>query len=148
MPVYDALYDFEDQLKHVLTRHEQGAVHAAQGYARVTGKVGVCIATSGPGGLKIADDAFCGVHLMPYAHTGLGFGQAIGVSSPVLNREVQGPYWSQYPADWQRGLAVRIVASPIPGGSPGGWNLVPVNLAKMLKRIERMGHVILERGAR
>ncbi|MCH2223857.1 MAG: biosynthetic-type acetolactate synthase large subunit [Crocinitomicaceae bacterium] len=53
MPVYDALYDFEDQIKHVLTRHEQGAVHAAQGYARATGKVGVCIATSGPGATNL-----------------------------------------------------------------------------------------------
>lgn len=49
MPVYDALYDYQDKLHHVLVRHEQGAVHAAQGYARVTGKVGVCMVTSGPG---------------------------------------------------------------------------------------------------
>jgi acetolactate synthase-1/2/3 large subunit len=53
MPVYDALYDYRHKLKHVLTRHEQGAVHAAQGYARVTGKVGVCIATSGPGATNL-----------------------------------------------------------------------------------------------
>ena len=53
MPVYDALYDYRHVLKHVLTRHEQGAVHAAQGYARVTGKVGVCIATSGPGATNL-----------------------------------------------------------------------------------------------
>lgn len=53
MPVYDALYDVEDVLHHVLTRHEQGAVHAAQGYARATGKVGVCIATSGPGATNL-----------------------------------------------------------------------------------------------
>jgi len=49
MPVYDALYDYEDKLKHILVRHEQGASHAAQGYARVTGKTGVAMATSGPG---------------------------------------------------------------------------------------------------
>jgi acetolactate synthase-1/2/3 large subunit len=49
MPVYDALHDYHEQVHHVLVRHEQGAVHAAQGYARVTGKVGVCIVTSGPG---------------------------------------------------------------------------------------------------
>ncbi|PKV51988.1 acetolactate synthase large subunit [Aquimarina sp. MAR_2010_214] len=49
MPVYDELYKFQDQLHHVLTRHEQGATHAAQGYARASGKVGVAIATSGPG---------------------------------------------------------------------------------------------------
>ncbi len=49
MPVYDALLDFEDTLRHVLVRHEQGSIHAAEGYARATGKTGVCIATSGPG---------------------------------------------------------------------------------------------------
>ena len=49
MPVYDAMHDYYDKLNHILTRHEQGALHAAQGYARVTGKVGVSIVTSGPG---------------------------------------------------------------------------------------------------
>ena len=53
MPVYDALYDFHKEVNHILTRHEQGAVHGAQGYARVTGKAGVCIATSGPGATNI-----------------------------------------------------------------------------------------------
>ncbi len=53
MPIYDALYDVEDKLQHVLTRHEQGATHAAQGYARATGKVGVCLATSGPGATNL-----------------------------------------------------------------------------------------------
>jgi acetolactate synthase-1/2/3 large subunit len=43
MPVYDALYDYRDRLRHVLVRHEQGASHAAEGYARATGNVGVCI---------------------------------------------------------------------------------------------------------
>ncbi len=53
MPVYDELYKFQDRLTHILTRHEQGATHAAQGYARVTGKVGVAIATSGPGATNL-----------------------------------------------------------------------------------------------
>ena len=53
MPVYDELYKFQDQLQHVLTRHEQGATHAAQGYARTSGKVGVAIATSGPGATNL-----------------------------------------------------------------------------------------------
>lgn len=53
MPVYDELYKYQDQLHHVLTRHEQGATHAAQGYARVSGKVGVAIATSGPGATNL-----------------------------------------------------------------------------------------------
>lgn len=49
MPVYDALYDYTDRLHHILVRHEQGAAHAAQGYARVSGRVGCAIVTSGPG---------------------------------------------------------------------------------------------------
>ena len=53
MPVYDELYKFQDKLQHVLTRHEQGATHAAQGFARVTGKVGVAVATSGPGATNL-----------------------------------------------------------------------------------------------
>ncbi len=53
MPVYDKLMDYEDKLKHYLTRHEQGAAHAAQAYAMVTGKPGICFATSGPGATNL-----------------------------------------------------------------------------------------------
>ncbi|MFS4418672.1 biosynthetic-type acetolactate synthase large subunit [Maribacter sp. 2307ULW6-5] len=53
MPVYDELYKFQDRLTHILTRHEQGATHAAQGYARVSGRVGVAMATSGPGATNL-----------------------------------------------------------------------------------------------
>ncbi|CAL2064923.1 biosynthetic-type acetolactate synthase large subunit [Tenacibaculum sp. 190524A05c] len=53
MPVYDELFKYQEELHHVLTRHEQGATHAAQGYARATGKVGVAIATSGPGATNL-----------------------------------------------------------------------------------------------
>jgi acetolactate synthase-1/2/3 large subunit len=53
MPIYDALYDYHEQLKHILVRHEQGGIHAAQGYARSSGKVGVVFATSGPGATNL-----------------------------------------------------------------------------------------------
>jgi acetolactate synthase-1/2/3 large subunit len=53
MPIYDALYDFDQQVTHYLTRHEQGAIHAAEGYAGVTGRAGVCFATSGPGATNL-----------------------------------------------------------------------------------------------
>ncbi|HEY4155090.1 MAG TPA: biosynthetic-type acetolactate synthase large subunit [Puia sp.] len=53
MPIYDALYDYQDKLKHILVRHEQGAAHAAQGYARVSGKPGIVFATSGPGATNL-----------------------------------------------------------------------------------------------
>lgn len=53
MPIYDSLYDYREQLHHVLVRHEQGGIHAAQGYARSSGKVGVVFATSGPGATNL-----------------------------------------------------------------------------------------------
>ncbi|MBN8859841.1 MAG: biosynthetic-type acetolactate synthase large subunit [Sphingobacteriales bacterium] len=53
MPIYDALYDYTDTLNHILVRHEQGGIHAAQGYARTSGKVGVVFATSGPGATNL-----------------------------------------------------------------------------------------------
>ncbi|MBR6738607.1 MAG: acetolactate synthase large subunit, partial [Oscillospiraceae bacterium] len=51
--IYDALYGYSDKINHILTAHEQGASHAADGYARSTGKVGVCFATSGPGSTNL-----------------------------------------------------------------------------------------------
>ncbi|MFY7693363.1 MAG: biosynthetic-type acetolactate synthase large subunit, partial [Sediminibacterium sp.] len=53
MPIYDALYDYQEKLKHILVRHEQGGIHAGQGYARTSGKVGVVFATSGPGATNL-----------------------------------------------------------------------------------------------
>ena len=53
MPVYDAIYDYQDQIHHILVRHEQGAAHAAEGYARISGRVGVCLVTSGPGATNL-----------------------------------------------------------------------------------------------
>lgn len=53
MPVYDALFDYRSKIRHILMRHEQGAAHAAEGYARATGRIGVCLATSGPGATNL-----------------------------------------------------------------------------------------------
>ena len=53
MPVYDAIYDYQDSINHILVRHEQGAGHAAEGFARLTGEVGVCLVTSGPGATNL-----------------------------------------------------------------------------------------------
>ena len=50
---YDALYEHSNEIRHILTSHEQGAAHAADGYARATGRVGVCLATSGPGATNL-----------------------------------------------------------------------------------------------
>ena len=53
IPFYDVLYDYKDQIRNILVRHEQGAAHAAEGYARASGKAGTCVATSGPGGCNL-----------------------------------------------------------------------------------------------
>ena len=53
MPIYDALYDYRDQLEHILVRHEQGGIHAGQGYARTSGRTGIVFATSGPGATNL-----------------------------------------------------------------------------------------------
>ncbi|MEK7200242.1 MAG: thiamine pyrophosphate-binding protein, partial [Bacteroidota bacterium] len=53
MPIYDALYDYHDKIKHILVRHEQGGIHAAQGLARSSGRVGVVFSTSGPGATNL-----------------------------------------------------------------------------------------------
>lgn len=58
MPTYDAIYSYRNKIHHVLVRHEQGAVHAAEGYARITNKTGVCIATSGPGATNLVTGIF------------------------------------------------------------------------------------------
>lgn len=68
MPIYDALYSYSEKLHHILVRHEQGAIHAAQGYARVSGKTGVAFATSGPGAMNLVT----------------GLGDALIDSTPVV----------------------------------------------------------------
>ena len=74
--VYDALYKHSDEITHILTSHEQGASHAADGYARATGKVGVCFATSGPGATNlvtgIATAMMIAVHILTKACYGIG----------------------------------------------------------------------------
>ena len=57
LEIYDSLYKYQDKINHILTSHEQGASHAADGYARATGKVGVCLATSGPGATNLVTPA-------------------------------------------------------------------------------------------
>ncbi len=92
MPFYDALYD-EKEIRHILTRHEQGAAHAADGYARATGRVGVCVATSGPGARIWSPAsprrAWTLFHSLPSpagAHRALGTDAFQGPTSPALPR--------------------------------------------------------------
>ncbi len=102
MPVYDALFDHKDRLKHILVRHEQGAAHAAQGFARVSGKVGVCLVTSGPGATNtitgIADAMIDSTPLVVIAgQVGAGFlgtdafqeVDLVGVTQPITKWSYQ-----------------------------------------------------------
>ncbi len=102
MVTYDALYDYEDRIHHILTRHEQGSIHAAQGYARATGKVGVCLATSGPGATNLITglaDAMidstplvCITGQVPSALLGTDAFQetdVVGISMPVTKWNIQ-----------------------------------------------------------
>ncbi|OIQ31116.1 MAG: acetolactate synthase 2 catalytic subunit, partial [Crocinitomix sp. MedPE-SWsnd] len=126
MPVYDALYDFEEELRHVLTRHEQGAIHAAQGYARATGKVGVCLATSGPGATNlltgIADaqiDSTPLVCITGQVHSHLlgtdAFQETdvVGISMPVTKWNIQVTKAADIP--WAIARAFYVAKSGRPG---------------------------------
>jgi acetolactate synthase I/II/III large subunit len=102
MPTYDALYDYQDRLQHILVRHEQGAGHAAQGYARMTNRAGVCLVTSGPGATNLVTpitdalmDSTPLVCIIGQVHTKLlgtdAFQEAdiIGVTMPVTKWNYQ-----------------------------------------------------------
>ena len=127
MPVYDELYKFQDKLTHVLTRHEQGATHAAQGYARTSGRVGVCIATSGPGATNlvtgIADAQIdstpmvcitgqVGSHLLgsdAFQETDI-----IGISTPVTKWNYQITKASEIPAIFAKAFYIARSGRPVP----------------------------------
>lgn len=114
LPVYDALYDAG--IKHVLVRHEQGAVHAADGYARVTGKVGVCLATSGPGATNLV--------------TGIANAYMDSVPLVVFTGQVPTTWWGQMPSK-------RLTSPGLPSPSPNTttWSKRPRNCLPLSGRL-------------
>ncbi len=127
MPIYDALYGYMDRLNHILTRHEQGAVHAAQGYARVSGKTGVCFATSGPGATNlitgIADAQIdstplvCITGQVPSHLLGSDAFQetdVVGISMPVTKWNYQVTRASEIPAAIAKGFYIANSGRPGP----------------------------------
>jgi acetolactate synthase-1/2/3 large subunit len=122
MPVYDELYKYQDQIHHVLARHEQGATHAAQGFARISGKVGVAIATSGPGATNlitgIADAQIDSTPLVcitgQVASHLLGSDafqetDIVGISTPVTKWNCQ----VTKAADWQKHFILQEAEDPV-----------------------------------
>ena len=127
MPVYDALYDYQDRLKHVLVRHEQGATHAAEGYARIKKTAGVCIATSGPGATNLVTglaDALmdstpmvCITGQVPKAFLGTDAFQetdVIGVTMPVTKWSYQITDASEIPSVMAKAFYIANTGRPGP----------------------------------
>src|SRR6056300_1616737 len=127
MPVYDELYKYQDKIHHVLTRHEQGATHAAQGYARISNKVGVAIATSGPGATNlitgIADAQIDSTPLV--CITGQVFSHLlgsdafqetdiVGISTPVTKWNCQVTKASEIPAALAKAFYIARSGKPGP----------------------------------
>ena len=127
MPVYDALYDYQDKLHHILVRHEQGAAHAAEGQARITGKPGVCFATSGPGATNlvtgIADAMMDSVPML--CITGQVFAHLIGtdafqetdiigISTPITKWNYQVTSASDIPEAIVKGYTIAMEGRPGP----------------------------------
>ncbi len=127
IPLYDALYVHADKMRHILTRHEQGAVHAAQGFARASGRTGVCIATSGPGATNlltgIADAMIdstpivCITAQVPVNALGTDFFQEadiISMTSPVTKWNYQVTTAGEIPAAIARAFYIASTGRPGP----------------------------------
>ena len=126
MPVFDALYDHRKTLNHILVRHEQGATHAAQGFARVSGEVGVCLVTSGPGATNtitgIADAMIDSTPLVVIAgQVGTGFlgtdafqeVDLVGITQPITKWSYQ--IRSAEDVPWAVARAFYVAKSGRPG---------------------------------
>ena len=126
MPAFDALYDYSKEINHILVRHEQGAVHAAQGFARASGKVGVCLVTSGPGATNtitgIADAMIDSTPLVVIAgQVGIGFlgtdafqeVDLVGITQPITKWSYQ--IRSAEDVPWAVARAFYIAKSGRPG---------------------------------
>lgn len=127
MPVYDALYDYMDKIKHVLVRHEQGAGHAAEGYGRITGRPGVCLVTSGPGATNLvtalADAmmdnvpmvAICGqVHSSVIGTDAFQEADVIGVTAPITKWNAQITKASEIPSVFAKAFHIARTGRPGP----------------------------------
>jgi len=146
MPIYDALYDYNDQLKHILVRHEQGGIHAAQGFARSSGKVGVVFATSGPGATNLvtglADAMIDSTPLV--AITGQVFAHLLGTDAfqetDVINITTPVTKWNYQVTDANEIPAVLAKAFYIAGTGRPGPVLVDITKNAQIQLIEYAGY--------
>ncbi len=170
MPTYDALYDHRKQMHHVLVRHEQGAVHAAQGYARVSGKVGCAIVTSGPGAMNtitgVADAMIDSTPMVVICgQVGAAFlgtdafqeVDVIGVTQPITKwafqiRRAEDVAWAVSRAFFiaRSGRPGPVVLDFAKNAQTGMVNYEPVKVdfIRSYKPVPQMDHEAVERAAR
>jgi len=146
MPIYDALYDYQDRLKHILVRHEQGGIHAAQGYARSSGRVGVVFATSGPGATNLvtglADAQIDSTPLV--CITGQVYAHLLGTDAfqeiDVINITTPVTKWNYQVTDAKELPAVLAKAFHIAKTGRPGPVLIDITKNAQLQKIEYEGY--------
>jgi len=146
MPIYDALYDYNDKLKHILVRHEQGGIHAAQGYARASGKTGVVFATSGPGATNLvtglADAMIDSTPLV--CVTGQVFAHLLGTDAfqetDVINITTPVTKWNYQVTDATEIPAVLAKAFYIAGSGRPGPVLIDITKNAQIQKFNYEGY--------
>jgi acetolactate synthase I/II/III large subunit len=146
MPIYDALYDYNEKLKHILVRHEQGAIHAAQGFARASGKTGIVFATSGPGATNLvtglADAMIDSTPLV--CITGQVFAHLLGTDAfqetDVINITTPVTKWNYQVTDATEIPAVLAKAFYIAGSGRPGPVLIDITKNAQLQKFDYEGY--------
>jgi acetolactate synthase I/II/III large subunit len=150
MPIYDALYDYRDQLHHILVRHEQGAIHAAQGFARSSGRTGVVFATSGPGATNLVTGlADAMIDSTPIVCiTGQVFAHLLGTDAfqeiDVINITTPVTKWNYQVTDACEIPAVLAKAFYIAGSGRPGPVLIDITKNAQLQKFDYEGYVRCE----
>ena len=146
MPIYDALYDYHDKLMHILVRHEQGAIHAAQGYARTSGRTGVVFATSGPGATNLVTGlADAMIDSTPVVCiTGQVFAHLLGTDAfqetDVINITTPVTKWNYQVTDAKEIPSVLAKAFYIAGSGRPGPVLIDITKNAQLQQFEYEGY--------
>lgn len=146
MPIYDALYDYEEKIQHILVRHEQGGIHAGQGYARASGKTGVVFATSGPGATNLvtglADAMIDSTPLV--CITGQVFAHLLGTDAfqetDVINITTPVTKWNHQVTDANEIPAVLAKAFYIAGSGRPGPVLIDITKNAQLQKFNYKGY--------
>jgi acetolactate synthase I/II/III large subunit len=146
MPIYDALYDYNDRLKHILVRHEQGGIHAAQGYARASGRTGVVFATSGPGATNLVTGlADAMIDSTPVVCiTGQVFAHLLGTDAfqetDVINITTPVTKWNYQVTDATEIPSVLAKAFYIAGSGRPGPVLIDITKNAQLQKFDYAGY--------